>query len=394
MSEPRRHFHTAYESCTENARCRAKKLRNVARHISNARIEPGPDAERVKRRRAGTIGKLYEIARAQDQAADGDLDEDPGHLAQAVDEILDRALIEFQGQRIESGVDLVVGAAATIDAVLESMGLVDSDEIGEPDVPSPGRSAMIPAMDRLPLTRERRETVPEDRLKFGYRSMEVGLRAAEAGADGLPSRPTLFGNFAVFDEWTEINDMWEGTFMESISRGAFDQTFKEDRDQMRVLFQHGRDAMLGSKVLGPIEKLEETPAGAAYEVPLYRGIPELILEGLADGQYGASFRFEAIREEWNDKPKPSAYNPRGIPERKMLQLRVAEFGPVTFPAYTSATAGLRSRSLTAAFYTGRPRTGSAGGGVQVVTTTPELQAEADARDRAWRMRRLPPRIER
>ena len=49
-----------------------------------------------------------------------------------------------------------------------------------------------------------------------------------------------------------------------------------------------------------------------------------------------------MKEEFLDKPKVSAMNPRGLPERTVSEAAVREFGPVTFPAYEGATAGLRS----------------------------------------------------
>jgi hypothetical protein len=178
---------------------------------------------------------------------------------------------------------------------------------------------------------------PRDSL---VRALRPGpeLRAAEDGAGA----PTMHGHFAVFNQWTEIDSVFEGRFMESIAPGAFTKTFKENRDVMRVLFQHGRDPMLGSKPLGAISKLEEDDTGAYYEVPLFRGIPELVMEGLTAGLYGASFRFRVTREEFVNKPKASAYNPEGLPERIVKETQVEEFGPVTFPAYAGATAGVRS----------------------------------------------------
>jgi hypothetical protein len=53
-------------------------------------------------------------------------------------------------------------------------------------------------------------------------------------------------------------------------------------------------------------------------------------------------RFEAIRQQWDDHPAASEHNPDGLPERTITEARVPEFGPVTFPAYADATAGVRS----------------------------------------------------
>jgi HK97 family phage prohead protease len=155
--------------------------------------------------------------------------------------------------------------------------------------------------------------------------------------------PTLTGHFAVFDQWTEINSVHEGRFLERLASTSMDKTIAESRDQMRVLFQHGKDPQIGDKVLGPIAKLETDGTGARYEVPLLdTSYNRDLIPGLEAGLYGASFRFQVMNEEFESKPKRSEYNPEGLPERTITEARVREFGPVTFPAYAAATAGLRS----------------------------------------------------
>ena len=156
--------------------------------------------------------------------------------------------------------------------------------------------------------------------------------------------PTLYGHFAKFNDWAEINSVWEGNFMERIAPGAFTKTIAENRSDIKVLFQHGMDYQIGDKPLGAIKELREDDEGPYYEVSLLDApyVRNDILPGLEAGLYGASFRFKVMREEFADKVKESNHNPDSLPERTIKEVRLFEFGPVTFPAYASATAGVRS----------------------------------------------------
>lgn len=186
------------------------------------------------------------------------------------------------------------------------------------------------------MTEARNLEAGEFRYQDAFESL-FALRDTES------STPTLIGHFAVFDQWTEIHSKFEGHFMERIAPGAFDKTFAENRRNMRVLFQHGKDPQIGEKILGPIVELRAEDGGAYYEVPLYdTSYNRDLLPGLADNQYGASFRFRAVKEELVDRPKRSEHNPKGLPERTLTEMKVMEFGPVTFGAYSGASAGLRS----------------------------------------------------
>lgn len=182
----------------------------------------------------------------------------------------------------------------------------------------------------------------DDLLRASYPAVE--LRAADEA-----SMPTMVGHFARFNEWTRIESTFEGTFMERIAPGAFSRTIKNNLDRVRVLFQHGRDPQIGDKPLGPIEAIREDDDGAWYEVPLLdTSYNRDLLPGLRAGLYGASFRFSIPdgKDDWNMKPAKSPHNPDGLPERTIREARLMEFGPVTFPAYAGATAGVRSLTFT------------------------------------------------
>lgn len=183
------------------------------------------------------------------------------------------------------------------------------------------------------------QQTPERRDEFRARPLGYELR------DDGGEMPTLVGTLAVFNEWTEINSASEGHFLERMDPGAFTKTISESRDSMRVLFQHGKDPTIGDKPLGPIRELEARDGDVAYEVPLLdtsynRDIAAMLA---ADPPVlGSSFRFKVMRESVDRKPARSAYNPKRLPERTVQEVRMLEFGPVTFPAYAGAKAGLRS----------------------------------------------------
>jgi len=148
------------------------------------------------------------------------------------------------------------------------------------------------------------------------------------------------GHFAVFDQWTEIDSAFEGRFLERIAPGAFRASLA--RDRIKILFNHGHDPQLGDKPIASIEVLREDGTGAYYEAPLLDGVPELVIDDLAKGEYGASFRFSVGADDWQRRPTRSTHNPEALRERTITQARVMEFGPVTFPASAGASAGLRS----------------------------------------------------
>lgn len=180
----------------------------------------------------------------------------------------------------------------------------------------------------------------ESLLRANFRG---GVELRSAG-DGGSAGPVMTGYFAVFDQWTEIKTYYEGNFLERFVKGAFAKTIRDNRNSMRVLFQHGFDYSIGDKPLGPIEELREDDEGAYYEVPLLDAsyVRDQVLPGLEAELYGASFRFRVIREELDEEPGISDDNPQGLPERTIKEAQVMEFGPVTFPAYDGASAGVRS----------------------------------------------------
>ena len=170
-----------------------------------------------------------------------------------------------------------------------------------------------------------------------------------AVADDGAAMPTMEVRFSVFDTWYEIASVFEGHFLERTEKGAFAKTIRENRDRIRALFDHGFDPQIGNKVLGPIKDLREEADSPVGLVPLFdTSYNRDLLPGLEAGVYGSSMRMRVVKDEWNDDPGTSSHNPQGIPERTIKEVRLVEFGPVTFPANPDATAGVRS--LTDTYY--------------------------------------------
>jgi HK97 family phage prohead protease len=192
------------------------------------------------------------------------------------------------------------------------------------------------------ISREPREAI---RSNGGDCALDARGRLALRSGDGAGADQqylgTLHGHFAVFNVWTEINSGFEGNFMESIAPGAFKQTMAENKS-MRCLYAHGTSRRAGLNPLGPITTLREDPKGAYYEVPLFdTSFNRDFLPGLRAGVYGASFRFQVQREEVRQPAFATERNPRQLEERLLVEVRVAEFGPTPFPAYSDATASMR-----------------------------------------------------
>lgn len=173
------------------------------------------------------------------------------------------------------------------------------------------------------------------------RAVNAAASTTRSEGDGA-AMPTMDVRFSPFGQWYEIDSFFEGTFLERTVKGAFAKTIKESLRNIKVLFQHGFDPQIGDKVLGPIRSLsEETDSPLGVVDLLDTSYNRDLVPGLEAGVYGSSFRFRVTKDAWDDEPGPSDHNPNGIPERTIKEVRLFEFGPVTFPANPAATAGVR-----------------------------------------------------
>lgn len=99
-----------------------------------------------------------------------------------------------------------------------------------------------------------------------------------------------------------------------------------------------------ARPIATVADLRDEPGGAAYEARLLDApyVRDNVLPGLEQGQFGTSGTFRVLKDELRQRPSRSALNPAGLPEVSVVEARVREISAVTFPAYSGATAGMRS----------------------------------------------------
>ncbi len=151
------------------------------------------------------------------------------------------------------------------------------------------------------------------------------IRSAE---DGKPT--VLRGHAAVFDSLSENL----GGFREKIAPGAFDEVLEND---VRGLFNHDPNYVLGRTRSGTL-KLNTDVSGLAYEIELpdtstARDLTKSIERGDISQ---SSFGFRVEEDKWEEDEDGRVI--RTITKVKEL----LDVSPVTYPAYTSTDATMRS----------------------------------------------------
>lgn len=159
-----------------------------------------------------------------------------------------------------------------------------------------------------------------------------GAFEIRAGEPGGSAREVIVGYGARFNEFSSILG---GMFRERIVPGAFDDVLGDD---VRGLFNHDMNLVLGRTASKSV-RIFVDEKGLRYEIDppateLGRTVVELLRRGDVDG---SSFSF-ALPEEGGDVWAEGA---DGVPERTILRFaRLYDLGPVTFPAYPTASSGI------------------------------------------------------
>lgn len=140
----------------------------------------------------------------------------------------------------------------------------------------------------------------------------------------------IVGHAAIFNHVTDL--YW---FREQIAPGAFAASL--GNDDVRALFNHDPNLILGRNRAGNL-KLSEDDRGLLYRVTPDKRITYVadLMVSLERGDVSqSSFGFEAIREEWD-------FTDPDMPTRTLLEAKLWDVSPVTFPAYPETDAATRS----------------------------------------------------
>ena len=109
-------------------------------------------------------------------------------------------------------------------------------------------------------------------------------------------------------------------------------------DDVRALFNHDPNHLLGRTTSGTL-KLSVDQVGLQYKiVPPDTQAGRDTVESIKRGDLtGSSFSFSIMEDKWEKKTDGKLQ----IDIRTLLNVQMFDVGPVTFPAYTSTSTGVR-----------------------------------------------------
>jgi HK97 family phage prohead protease len=159
----------------------------------------------------------------------------------------------------------------------------------------------------------------------------VEFRAAKAGSARLVEK-SMVGYVAVFN----IFSTPDLGFLEVIRPGAFTKTLQES--DIRALWNHNADMVLGRNTAKTLELIEDKDGLMAKIL-----LPDNICgadcrESVRRGDVSQmSFRFRTIKDNWFIDDAQG-----GALCRELLEVRLLEVSPCTFPAYAQTSVSVRA----------------------------------------------------
>ncbi len=180
--------------------------------------------------------------------------------------------------------------------------------------------------------------------------MERRFLSIESSPVGLETReddsPMIQGHAAVFYDGTEATEfkLWHGA-VERIMPGAFKRAIGRNGDDVRALFNHDADNLLG-RTSAKTLSLSIDDIGLRYEItPPDTNTGRDVMTSIKRRDLtGSSFSFIVRKETWIKDEE------RDLEIREIKDVRLYDVGPVTFPAYEATTADSRDTAETKESY--------------------------------------------
>jgi HK97 family phage prohead protease len=140
------------------------------------------------------------------------------------------------------------------------------------------------------------------------------------------------GHAAVFDSWSEtLGGIFP--FKEKVRKGAFAESI--GRDDIRALFNHDPNYVLGRNRAGTLELVEDDVGLRVRITPPDTSWAKDITTSIRRGDISQmSIGFVVEDDEWSSSD--------GIDTRELKKVRLFDVSPVTFPAYTATDVGVRA----------------------------------------------------
>ncbi len=159
-----------------------------------------------------------------------------------------------------------------------------------------------------------------------YLSNKFAVKRRADGGTMITGYPAVFGVLSVN----------LGGFREKIERGAFAKSIKED--DIRSMLNHDPNVILGRNRAGTARFAEdEVGLSMEVDVPDTQGARDLVVSlergDIDQGSFG--FRVNPKGDRWEEDPET------GTVIRTLLDVKLYDAGPVTFPAYPQTAVGLR-----------------------------------------------------
>lgn len=154
-------------------------------------------------------------------------------------------------------------------------------------------------------------------------------------ADDKDGKPFISGHAAVFDTLSVNLGTKNYPWYEKIRSGAFSKTLREA--DVRALWQHDVNFVLGRNKNKTLT-LWENNRGLAFEAypPDTALVRDLVMAPIKRGDVDqVSFMFDAVLVNWIEEESQP-------PVRELVEVRLYEISPVTFPAYPATDVSARA----------------------------------------------------